>query len=149
MDALEWMCEPEGRSRFRYFNSEIDQEHVPIPLKLNLSYIEFRNWLLVLHRHDHVEEAGQPNEASGSTTLALLSGGRVQIAQPCEIQLFMAFFKCFSGYVMCYTDSFGRLNLQVTHDPTNNDSTAAKIATFLQGKAAPQAVEVNSNDHRN
>lgn len=136
MDALTWICEPEGSPRFRYFNSEIDQKHVPIPRKLDLSYREFRDWLIGLHRHDHVEETSRSNEASGGTTYALLSGGKLQTAQPGEDQHFMAFFKCFSGYVMCYPDPFGRLNLQVAHDPTNDDGTVAEIAAFLQSKAA-------------
>ena len=136
MDALTWLYEPEGNTRFRYFNSEIDQEHVPIPRNLALSYKDFRDWVLGLHRHDHVEETSKPNDASGNMTHVLLAGGEVQIAQPNEENHLMAFFKCFSGYVMCYTDLFGRLNIQIAHDPTTDDGTLQRISEFLQSKSA-------------
>ncbi len=136
MDALTWLSEPEGRPRFRYFNSEIDQKHVPVPLNLALSYEGLRDWVLGLHRHDHVEETSQSNDASGSTTHALLVGDKVQIAQPNEEKHLMVYFKRFSGYVMCYTDIFGRLNLQIAHDPTAEDDTVQNIVMFLNSKAA-------------
>ena len=135
MDALTWLYEPEGRPRFRYFNSEIDQEYVPIPRNLTLSYEELRDWLLGLHRHDHVEEISRPNEASGNMTYALSVGAKVQIAQPNEEKHLMAYFKRFSGYVMCYTDLFGRLNLQIAYDPTAEDDTIQNMILFLDSKA--------------
>jgi hypothetical protein len=136
MDALTWLYEPEGSPRFRYFNSEIDQQHVPIPRNLALSYEDLRDWLLGLNRHDHVEETSKLNEASGNMTYALSVGGKVQIAQPGDEKHLMAFFKCFSGYVMCYTDLFQRLNIQIAHDPTTNDGTLQLISEFLQSKSA-------------
>ncbi len=135
MDALTWLYEPEGRPRFRYFNSEIDQEHMPVPRNLALSYEDLRDWVLGLHRHDHVEETSKPNDASGSMTHVLLAGSKVQIAQPNEEKHLMAFFECFSGYVMCYTDLFGRLNL-IAHDPTTDDGTLRCISEFLRSKSA-------------
>ena len=136
MDALTWLYEPEGNPRFRYFNSKIDQKHMPIPSNVTLSYEELREWVLGLHQHDHIEEISRPNDAFGKMTHALSVGGKVQIAQPGEEKYLMAFFKCFSGYVMCYTDLFGQFNLQVAHDSTTDDSTLQLMSEFLQSKSA-------------
>ena len=138
-DVLEWLYEPEGNLRFRYFTSMaslLEQKHIPVPRNLNVSYEEFRDWLLSLKKHDYWEEKIQLNAASGNTGYGLFTNGQIQIAQPGDEKHFQAFFKCFSGDVLCYVDTFGRLNLQVAYDPVKYNETAAEIAAFLQSRAA-------------
>ena len=140
MDALIWLYEPEGNSRFRYFTSTaslLEEKHVSVPRNLAVSYEEFRGWILSLGKHDHFDERIQPNSASGSVmTYGLLSEGKVQIAQPGDEKHFQAFFKCLGGSVLCYVDMFGRLNLQIAYSREKGDSTISEIAVYLQSKAA-------------
>ena len=138
-DVLTWLYEPEGNARFRFFISAIsqqEQKHISIPRDLDLSYEEFRDWLSALKKHDRWEETIQPGTALSDTGYGLLTGGKIQFAQPGDEKHFQAFFKCFGGDVLCYGDIFGRLNLQVAYDSTKYDETAAKIAAFLQAKTA-------------
>jgi len=134
-DALTWLYSPSGKPRFCYFDSGIDQKSAPVPLKINLTYDEFRGWLLGLKRHDYIEETAIQDETSQDMTFALLQNDRLQMAEPDEGKHFMMFFKCFFGFVVCYTDMFNRLNIAMKYDAERDDGTAQTIISYLQSKA--------------
>lgn len=134
MDALMWLREPQKRSDFRYFDSQIDQQNEPVPRTLHLSLDKFRDWLLGLGGHDHLEETWNENPGVSLEMYRLLEG-QMDLVAP-ELGLIMAFYQSFSGYVSASVDGAGRVSAQVVHDADQSPDLMRQIVEYLRSKAA-------------
>lgn len=134
MDALTWLYEPQGRPRFRYFDSGIDQKPEALPTNLRLSLDKFRDWLVALGGYDHLEETWNDNPGVSMEMYRLLEG-RMDLIAP-ELGHIMAFYKSFGGCVWASVDGGGRVSAQFVHDADSSTDIMQQILDYLQSKVA-------------
>jgi hypothetical protein len=133
-EAMAWYRRERLKIGLNYFDSRIDRQGEALPVYLNLSLNEFRDWLRALGGYDHLDEKLNTNPGVSLSTYLLLKGNLSRVAA--ELSEVTAFYKSFSGYVSASRDGIGRVSAQVAYDVDKGNDTVRQVVEYLRSKAA-------------